>query len=309
MNKSINAPKVSVVIPTYNRADELRRCLDSLTRQTFKDFEVLVCDDGSTDETPEVTNSYKPNLDITYSYDENFGGPARPRNRGISLARAPFIAFLDSDDWWEPKKLETSLDYLNAGADVVFHDLWNVATKDQNVFKNKVKSHQPKSPVFNSILCSGSSIPNSSIVVRASILSKIGKISEDRELIAVEDFDMLLRLSKVSEKFKKIPQCLGYYWNGGNNISAASLRHIRRTEAVYKQHLVDLEELDRNKAEGILAYRIGRLLEAQGDNKSALLHYKRTIWSRGDLIFKIKASCLIFRIFLGRLYSRKSISA
>lgn len=72
MRKRISNPLVSVIIPTYNRQSELRRCLDSLVKQTLGDFEVLVCDDGSTDNTVAVINDYVSALDITYDYAENF---------------------------------------------------------------------------------------------------------------------------------------------------------------------------------------------------------------------------------------------
>ena len=91
MRKIVNNPRFSVVIPTYNRAKEIRRCLDSLVAQNFQDFEVLICDDGSTDDTSSVVSEYSHLLDITYRCGEHFGGPARPRNCGISLARAPYI--------------------------------------------------------------------------------------------------------------------------------------------------------------------------------------------------------------------------
>ena len=94
--------------PTYNRASELRRCLNSLVIQSFQEFEVLVCDDGSTDNSSRVANSFSDILDVHYHYESNFGGPARPRNVGIKLARSPYIAFLDSDDWWTKDKLAHS---------------------------------------------------------------------------------------------------------------------------------------------------------------------------------------------------------
>jgi glycosyltransferase involved in cell wall biosynthesis len=293
VNKRISNPSVSVIVPTYNRENELRRCLDSLVTQTFRDFEVLVCDDGSTDNTSEVIKDYVSVLDITCDYAENFGGPARPRNRGIRLARAAYIAFLDSDDWWAPAKLERSVCFLKAGADVVYHDLWNVLRSDQKLFKRRITSDQPVAPMFESLLCSANSIPNSSIVVRVSSLRAIGGICEDKELIAVEDFDMLLRLSKVTEKFVKIPECLGYYWNGGANISGASSEQIRRTEAVYRRHVRSLDESSRRRAEALLAYRVGRIAQLQGDWDAAVPNLLTAIRGRLDMTYKLKAVWLL----------------
>jgi Glycosyl transferase family 2 len=293
VNKRISNPLVSIIVPTYNRANELRRCLDSLATQTLRDFEVLVCDDGSTDNTSGVIQDYVSVLDITYDYAENFGGPARPRNRGIRLARAAYIAFLDSDDWWAPAKLERSMSFLKAGADVVFHDLWNVVSLDQKVFKRRIASSRPVSPMLESLLCSANSIPNSSIVVRVSSLQAIGEICEDKELVAVEDFDMLLRLSKVTEKFVKIPECLGYYWNGGANISRPSSDQIRRTEAVYRRHLPGLGESSKRRAEALLAYRIGRIAQLQGDWSKAVPNLLSAIRGRLDISYKLKAIWLL----------------
>jgi glycosyltransferase involved in cell wall biosynthesis len=293
VSKRIEHPKVSVIVPTYNRVNELRRCLDSLVVQTVEDFEVIVCDDGSTDNTSEAIKSYVSKLDLTYDYAENFGGPARPRNRGIKLARAAYIAFLDSDDWWTPDKLERSLSVLNAGADVVYHDLWSVLRVDHQPSRHRIRSGQPVSPMFESLLCSAYSIPNSSIVVRGSALQTIGEICEDKDLIAVEDFDMLLRLSKVTEKFVKIPDCLGYYWNGGSNISGASSEQIRRTEAVYRRHVLSLDESKRSRAEALLSYRIGRIAQLQGDWNVAVPNLLSAIRGRLDLTYKLKAVWLL----------------
>lgn len=307
MNKYVSNPKVSVIVPTYNRAEDLRRCLNALTTQTVDDFEVLVCDDGSTDQTADVVNEFLSWLDITYDYAENFGGPARPRNRGIRLARSPYIAFLDSDDWWSPEKLELSLRALDAGAVLVFHDLWNVQHANQKDFNKRVVSHQPHTPVYESLLCSCTSIPNSSVVVRTDILRSIGEICEDKEFIAVEDFDMLLRISRVTEKFVRLEECLGYYWNGGGNISAASARHILRTKAVYKRHLASLPEPLKARAQAVLAYRVGRLAQLHGDWEVAMENLKSAMYGNPGCNFRLKAMLLIPVIWLKRFISKCKI--
>ena len=85
--------KVSVVIPTYNRDKELARCLSSLVKQSFKNFEVLVCDDGSNDETEQVVRLYSKQIPINYHYTENSGRPAVPRNLCWRLAKSDYIAY------------------------------------------------------------------------------------------------------------------------------------------------------------------------------------------------------------------------
>lgn len=103
------SPKVSVIIPTYNCASMIAECLDSVLNQTFKDFEVIVIDDGSTDDTERVIAPYKNR--ITYIRQVNQGAAAA-RNRGIKEARGDYIAFLDSDDLWFPDKLEKQILFL-----------------------------------------------------------------------------------------------------------------------------------------------------------------------------------------------------
>ena len=89
--------EVTVVIPTYNREKVIRRALDSLVKQTYKNFEVIVGDDGSTDNTESVINEYMDQLNLSYYWMENFGGPARARNNSLERASGQYIAFLDSD--------------------------------------------------------------------------------------------------------------------------------------------------------------------------------------------------------------------
>ena len=293
MGKRIDSPRVSVVIPTYNRANELRRCLDSLKQQTIHDFEVLICDDGSTDETEVVATAYSPYLDITYDYAGNFGGPARPSNRGIQLARAPYVAFLDSDDWWTESKLERSLDRLDAGADVVFHDLWNIRDIDPDAPRTLIRADQPASPIHETLLCSSTVIPHSSVVVRTKLIRAIGGICEDKELIAVEDFDALIRLSRVTEKFERIPGCFGFCWRGGGNISEASPEQISRIRAVYARHISSLSDSGRKRAEALLAYRVGRIAQLHGDWSIAVQNLMSAIRGRLNAKYKMKALWLL----------------
>lgn len=298
MGKRLACPAVSVVIPTYNRASDLRRCLTSLTKQTCENFEVLVCDDGSTDESAEVARAFDDRLDIHFETAENFGGPARPRNRGIARARAPYVAFLDSDDWWATEKLECSLAALDAGADLVFHDLYVVRSADQTRFDDRIVSTKARHPMFSAMLCTGISIPNSSVVVRKELLARIGGISEKRELISVEDYDCWIRLSRLTEKFVRLPQCLGFYWVGGGNISAASPKQVTRIRALYAQYVDELPAELKHRAEGFLAYRIGRIAQLHGDYSGAIANLKTALVHPVDLPYRAKAAYFIIRCLL-----------
>src|SRR5882672_1834830 len=113
LNKFDLRPCFSIVIPTYNRAAKLKLTLDSVIAQTFTDFEVLVMDDGSSDNTREMVESFRDSR-IRYQWAPNSGGPATPRNRGIDAAVADWICFLDADDRWYPDKLRRVAQVITA---------------------------------------------------------------------------------------------------------------------------------------------------------------------------------------------------
>lgn len=294
-------PKVTVVIPNYNRANDLQRCLSSLVEQTFCEFEVMVCDDGSTDNSAEVAAGFSDRLDIVFETADNFGGPARPRNSGISRARAPYVAFLDSDDWWAPEKLAKSIRVLEAGADVVYHDLYIVRSQSQREFKEKLNSSPPMMPMFQALLCSGMSIPNSSVVVRKCLLDQIGGISEKRELISVEDYDTWIRLAHITERFVRVDGCYGYYWVGGGNISAASPKQQARIKSLYEGHLDALSAGAKCRAEGFLAYRVGRIAHQHNDFKTALSYYWTALSHPIESRYRLKAAYFAAQAFYSNL--------
>jgi glycosyltransferase involved in cell wall biosynthesis len=230
-----STPLVSVIISTYMRASLIGRCLESLSAQTFKDFEILVCDDGSTDDTAAMVERYRGTLNLHYHWDKNFGGPARPRNAGLRLARGTYVAFLDVDDWWASRKLERSVRALDAGADVVYHDLYIARSPGGGWRPRRARTRRLALPAFESLIERGNVLTNSSVVVRRSLLLDIGGLSEDPTLIAWEDYDCWLRLAKLTDKFERLPEPLGWYWVGGGNLTSPrrTIRNLERMRTMY----------------------------------------------------------------------------
>jgi glycosyltransferase involved in cell wall biosynthesis len=267
-------PRVSVIVPTYNRARDIGRCLESLAHQTVTDFEVIVCDDGSTDGTAAVVSAYGGRLALRYHWSENFGGPARPRNIGLQLARAHYVAFLDSDDWWKSDKLERSLRRLDAGADVVYHDLHRVRSLPARLQWRRVRSRRLRAPVHDDLLQHGNALPNSSVVVRRELMRRIGGFSEERSLIAWEDYDAWLRLARLTERFERLSAPLGYYWAGGNNISSPR-RLIANLERF--QELYGAAELRDRPLPPWYYYSLGLAYHQLGSHREALVHMRRAL--------------------------------
>jgi len=108
-------PKISVIIPTYNQGRLILRCIDSVLHQTFQDFEIIVVDDGSTDNTKEILSAY--GHPIRYLFQQNWG-PSRARNAGIGQAKGDYIAFLDSDDYFAENNLEEKFQYLESNQQI-----------------------------------------------------------------------------------------------------------------------------------------------------------------------------------------------
>src|SRR5512135_2946573 len=141
-------PDVSIVTPLYNRAQSIGRAIQSVIGQTFKNWEMVVVDDCSTDDSREIIRSFVSRDERIKLIESasNFGGPARPRNVGVEHAQGNYIAFLDSDDWWYPRKLEVSLGQIDR-ADVIYHDLDVYVAGGKKLLK-KVKGRALRSPAF-----------------------------------------------------------------------------------------------------------------------------------------------------------------
>jgi glycosyltransferase involved in cell wall biosynthesis len=286
-------PRVTVVVVTYMRADLIGRCLDSLAAQTFKDFDVLVCDDGSTDNTAEVVEQFKGKLQVEYCWRENFGGPARPRNIGLQMARAQYVAFLDSDDWWQPEKLEKSVAVLDSGSDLVYHDLYVVSSPKQRVFWQRYGKRTIGSPPFVDLLGRGNAICNSSVVVRTEALRSVGGFSEDRGLIAWEDYEAWLRVAKVAPRFARLPEPLGYYWMAGGNMTNAR-RTINNFEHFRKMYFTPDSPWTNGALPGWCNYALGRAYYMLGNYSVALDHLRKA--SEGDIGLVKRAKTWVTRV-------------
>ena len=231
----------SIIIPTYNRSFDLNRSLKNIVNQIFTNFEVIIVDDGSTDNTPEVVADFSNDLNINYIKIANSRRPAIPRNLGITQAKGKYIAFLDSDDWWHENKLQLAFEYLENGADLVYSDFYKVKSLTE---KEIVRVRDLKTNITTDLLKNGNPICNSSVVVRKSILDEVGFFNEGQEYIAWEDFDLWLRISKITSHFVHINQPLVYYWFGGGNLSTSE-RTILTAQAIRRTYIrkTDIEPL------------------------------------------------------------------
>ncbi len=213
MNKSL----ISIIIPTFNQGTYLKRCLTSIENQTFKDFEIIIIDKYSTDNTKIVVDEFS-HLPIKFLQIENNGNIANSRNYGIKNSTGNVIAFLDSDDIWTNDKLDSCYRKIIEGHDIIFHNL-KIIGNSKNYFKKILKGRVLKHPILRDLLVKGNPIFNSSVMVKKNILEQVNLINENKKMIASEDYNLWLKISNVTKKFYYINQNLGSYQLNHNGIS------------------------------------------------------------------------------------------
>ena len=225
---------VSVVVPTYNRARDLRRALRSVVSQSWKHWEILIVDNHSQDDTARVVEEFREERMRLLSV-HNHGVIAVSRNCGIAHASGEYVAFLDSDDWWLPEKLERCVRELDAGADVVYHDLYLARSASNRPRLRRAATRPLRPPVLADLLERGNALVNSGVVVRRSALLATGGLSEDPRVVSWEDYECWLRLARVTQRFHRIGAALGFYWAGGGNLTAPSrtLRNLTALREMY----------------------------------------------------------------------------
>lgn len=222
-------PKVSVIIPTYNQVCFLREAIDSVLEQTFSDFEVLVVDDGSTDNTAEVIEAVS-DLRVRYIRQDN-QGQGGARNTGLSASKGEYIAFLDSDDRFLPDKLESQIHVLDDREEVglvaggwVFID-----AQGKNLFERHPWVALSDLGVRTWLY--GCPFAVHSVLVRRSWLEQVSGFDDDRQLRGTEDWDLWLRLA----------------------YAGCHMAWIKRVVCSYRIHSTNTIRDASNKAQGIIS--------------------------------------------------------
>jgi len=201
------APLISVVIPTFNHAKYLKRALESVCNQTYLNWEAIVIDNYSSDNTDEIIKNFSDKRIKSFKFNNN-GIISASRNLGISEAQGEWIAFLDSDDWWFPQKLRVCLNIMSDNVDFIYHNL-NVIYERPSIFKKRMSCKKVQSPVLRNLLLMGNPIANSGVVVRKSLLIKVGGISQEPEMVAAEDYNTWLKIASITNSFFYISKSLG----------------------------------------------------------------------------------------------------
>lgn len=198
---------VSVIIPTWNRSNTILRAIESVTKQTYKDIEIIICDDGSTDNTRELIKSLGDDRIKIVSLGHS-GKPSIARNRGISQAKGEWLAFLDSDDEWLETKLEKQIKAMErlrmkASSTNALRIVEGKSENEEFIFWNRRKI------TFNNLLAYNLVISSSAMFHR-SLLAEVKGYPED--MTVSEDYALWLRVATLSS-FAFVKECLVKYYD------------------------------------------------------------------------------------------------
>lgn len=250
-------PLISVIIPTYNRASMVAEAIESVLNQRFDTFELIVVDDGSTDETQKVLAGY--NAAITVIRQANKGVSAA-RNKGIHAARGNLIAFLDSDDLWQPGKLACQFEFFQNHPETLICQTEEIWIRNGKRVNPKKRHRKPSGDIFipSLELCL---VSPSAVMMRKTLFKKVGLFDEN--LPACEDYDLWLRVA-CQYPVTLIDKPLVIKRGG------------------HSDQLSKMESLDRYRIQALLKLlQHEALTESQAAKTQAMLYQKGVIYANG----------------------------
>jgi glycosyltransferase involved in cell wall biosynthesis len=266
-------PTVSVILPTYNRARLLGRAIQSVFAQTYQDFELIVVDDGSTDNTESLVKSFNSEK-IRYIRHRQNKGASAARNTGIQSAKGAYIAFQDSDDEWMPEKLEKQMRaFETAPPEVgIVYTGFFIITTNKREYKPSAEITPKDGNIFSSIIKGEYLVSPQTIVVKRECFEKAGLF--DEHLPAMEDWEMALRLSKHYH-FKYINEPLVLYYPQSDSLSRNKSAVIQAYQQVLERYFEDIKQDKRLMAKHYL--RLGHFLYSNGELSQGRNHFTRSI--------------------------------
>ena len=244
----LEKPFFSVVIPTYNHEVFLEKAVKSVLNQTFSDYEIIIIDNYSNDNTENLIKNLN-NKNIKFIKNRNHGIIAKSRNIGIEQSKSEWIAFLDSDDIWRQEKLKVLFNFIKKhnNYDVICNnELW--VYKNNN--KTKVSKYGPyKNNFYKNLLKYGSCISTSASLVRKKYLldNKIF-FNEEKSFAPYEDYDFWMRIAKNNGKFKFLKEVLGEHLFHQESWSEKNKTILKKsTISILKHHVYEVQNFTSNK--------------------------------------------------------------
>lgn len=294
-------PLISIVIPSYNHARYITKAIDSILSQTFLNWEVIVVDNYSTDETDSVLENYEDNRIRCFKIN-NEGVIAKSRNKGIQESNGDWIAFLDSDDWWTNIKLEQCLNVMSESVDLIYHDLNIFYDGEESVSEKVMKSRYLNNPVLRDLIIKGNCIINSSVIIRKSLLVQVNGMDERRDLITAEDYHCWLKVAELTNNFFYLNKSLGMYRIHQQGMSQRDV--VKQTQLAVKDFIDCLSVRDQLYARSFISYF--RIVNRQQVISSSDLMEEMLFCVRyGKMDIKFKSIAFSIKIYLKRLIGKR----
>lgn len=276
----------TIIITTYNRAKLLPQAIQSVLNQTFSDFELLVIDNGSTDDTRSVVGQIKdPRLRYVLNPEPTNSCDA-PRNLGIRMARGEWVSFLDDDDIWYPDRLQKVKDAFERNPEVsaVCH---NAHIRIDGKVYGTLRLASMTSNTHERLLYEGRCLSPCTTTVKADLLKQLNGFNPARELEGIADYDLWLRMTRQGAEVRFIDDILGEYVVTGNNASMTDPTFTSRFASLIKRHIQDYENksLFRLSLKGMQRMFILYYLAAQS--------FMKTGRYRTGLAYGLKAASLL----------------
>ncbi len=269
----------SVIIPTFNRVTVLEKAILSVLRQSYQNFELIIVDNGSSDETASLVGAYKKKYKkekIKYFYQSNTGSPAGSRNTGIKLSKYNWVCFLDSDDEWLPEKLEKVQNGIkNVFEDVVAIAHWEFLNKNGKASLSKLGQRKTLNQ-YDDLLLRGNKYSTSTMTVRKDALEKCHGFDERERYFGVEDYHLWMELSKIG-KIKTIKSPLSVCNVDKDGFSANIADFHVNLKNLVKDHMLNNYKTDKHKIKKHLAridYYEGRAFQKIGNPSSTYILWK-----------------------------------
>lgn len=297
-------PSISVVVPVFNGEQTIKETLESVLKQTFTDFELIVINDGSQDKTLEVISSIKDNRLQVYSYPN--AGLAASRNRGITRATSEYIAFIDADDIWTSDKLEAQFNALQANPDAAVAYSWTDYIDEHSQFLRRGSHIAINGDILPQLLVMDFLENGSNPLIRKQAFIEVGNF--DESLNAAEDWDMLLRLARRYH-FVAVPSPQILYRISANSMSAKVLQQEAETlkviECAFNQAPESLQYLKKQSLANLYKYLTYKAMEGQPKTENGLTSARFLFQAvkndpsllkakvMGKVLFKISAMILL----------------
>ena len=279
----------SVIIPTYNREKVLYKAIKSVFDQTYQDWELIVVDNNSKDQTKKIVKNFKSKKVKLYNINNN-GIIAKSRNLGIRKSKGRYLAFLDSDDSWKKNKLMICRNEIvkSKYPKLIYHNMFLKKKDDQFFFKKTNYFRNVKFKVKNDLINNGPAYPTSSVIVEKKIFNKINMFRENKKFIAWEDFDAWIRLSEHSNDFHCISHSLGYSTINSENTNNTKIQ-IKNLICFKKVYLTKVKKIP-----NWYNYALMRCYQKNYQFKKSIKYLKKLNLSEYNLFQKLKLLIFFF---------------